>query len=40
MRVDAEEIKKQLMDKNQMKGGMFKIDNDPVLQNWAFYSEN
>lgn len=31
MRVDAEEIKKQLMDKNQMKGGMFKIDNDPRI---------
>ena len=29
MRVDAEEIKKDLMSQNQMQGGMFKIDNDP-----------
>ena len=29
MRVDAEEIKKDLMSQNQMKGGMFKIENDP-----------
>lgn len=31
MRVDAEEIKKQLMDQNQMTGGMFKMDNDPRI---------
>ena len=29
MRVDAEEIKQQLMDQNTMQGGMFKMDNDP-----------
>lgn len=29
MRVDAEEIKKDLMSQNQMEGGMFKIENDP-----------
>ena len=29
MRIDAEEIKEQLMDQNTMQGGMFKIDNDP-----------
>ena len=29
MRVDAEEIKKDLMSQNQMQGGMFKIENDP-----------
>ena len=29
MRVDAEEIKKNLMSQNQMQGGMFKIENDP-----------
>ena len=31
MRVDAEEIKKNLMAQNQMSGGMFKIDNDPRI---------
>lgn len=31
MRVDAEEIKKELMDQNQMTGGMFKMDNDPRI---------
>lgn len=31
MRVDAEDIKKELMDQNQMKGGMFKMDNDPRI---------
>lgn len=31
MRVDAEEIKKELMDQNQMQGGMFKMDNDPRI---------
>ncbi|KXT72767.1 Undecaprenyl-phosphate galactosephosphotransferase [Streptococcus sp. DD10] len=31
MRVDAEEIKKDLMDQNQMTGGMFKMDNDPRI---------
>ncbi len=29
MRVDAEEIKQQLMNQNTMQGGMFKMDNDP-----------
>lgn len=29
MRVDAEEIKKDLMSQNQMQGRMFKIENDP-----------
>ena len=29
MRVDAEEIKKDLMSQNQIQGGMFKIENDP-----------
>ena len=29
MRVDAEEIKKELMEHNTMTGGMFKMDNDP-----------
>ena len=29
MRTDAEEIKQQLMDQNTMKGGMFKMDDDP-----------
>ena len=29
MRIDAEEIKQQLMDQNTMQGGMFKMDNDP-----------
>ena len=29
MKVDAEEIKKDLMSQNQMQGGMFKIENDP-----------
>lgn len=29
MRVDAEEIKKELMEHNTMSGGMFKMDNDP-----------
>lgn len=31
MRVDAEDIKEQLMDQNTMQGGMFKIDNDPRI---------
>lgn len=31
MRVDAEEIKKNLMAQNQMSGSMFKIDNDPRI---------
>ena len=31
MRVDAEEIKKNLMARNQMSGGMFKMDNDPRI---------
>ena len=31
MRVDAEEIKKDLMSQNQMQGGMFKIENDPRI---------
>jgi len=31
MRVDAEEIKKELMSQNQMQGGMFKIENDPRI---------
>ena len=31
MRVDAEEIKKNLMEQNQMSGGMFKMDNDPRI---------
>ena len=31
MRVDAEEIKKDLMNQNQMQGGMFKIENDPRI---------
>lgn len=31
MRVDAEEIKKNLMAQNQIFGGMFKIDNDPRI---------
>ena len=31
MRVDAEQIKKDLMDQNQMSGGMFKMDNDPRI---------
>ena len=31
MRVDAEEIKKNLMSQNQMQGGMFKIENDPRI---------
>ena len=31
MRVDAEEIKKNLMSQNQMSGGMFKMDNDPRI---------
>lgn len=31
MRVDAEQIKKELMAQNQMKGGMFKMDNDPRI---------
>lgn len=29
MRIDAEAIKEQLMDQNTMRGGMFKMDNDP-----------
>ena len=29
MRVDAEEIKKDLMAQNTMTGGMFKMENDP-----------
>ena len=29
MRVDAEEIKKDLMEQNTMTGGMFKMENDP-----------
>lgn len=29
MKLDAEEIKKDLMSQNQMQGGMFKIENDP-----------
>ena len=29
MRVDAEEIKKDLMAQNTMTGGMCKIENDP-----------
>lgn len=29
MRIDAEVIKEQLMDQNTMRGGMFKMDNDP-----------
>ena len=29
MKVDAEEIKKDLMSQNQMQGGMFKSENDP-----------
>ncbi|MDU5566095.1 MAG: sugar transferase, partial [Streptococcus vestibularis] len=31
MRVDAEEIKKNLMSQNKMSGGMFKMDNDPRI---------
>ncbi len=31
MYVDAERIKKELMDKNIMKGPMFKIENDPRI---------
>jgi len=31
MRIDAEEIKKNLMAQNQMSGGMFKMDNDPRI---------
>ena len=31
MRIDAEEIKKDLMSQNQMQGGMFKIENDPRI---------
>lgn len=31
MRVDAEEIKKNLMSQNQMSGGMFKMDDDPRI---------
>ena len=31
MRVDAEEIKKDLMSQNQMQGGRFKIENDPRI---------
>ena len=31
MRVDAEEIQKELMSQNQMQGGMFKIENDPRI---------
>ncbi len=29
MRVDAEEIKKDLMAQNTMTGGMFEMENDP-----------
>ena len=37
MRVDAEEIKKNLMAQNQMSGGMFKMDNDPrITKNRTF----
>ena len=31
MRIDAEAIKEQLMEKNTMQGGMFKMDNDPRI---------
>ena len=31
MYVNAEERKKELMDQNTMKGGMFKMDNDPRI---------
>lgn len=31
MRIDAEEIKQQLMDQNEVDGLMFKMDNDPRI---------
>ena len=31
MRVDAEELKASLMEKNTMEGGMFKVENDPRI---------
>ncbi|MDG4505528.1 sugar transferase [Streptococcus suis] len=31
MYIDAEERKQELMDQNQMQGGMFKLDNDPRI---------
>lgn len=31
MYIDAEKRKKELMAKNQMQGGMFKMDNDPRI---------
>ena len=31
MHIDAEAIKEQLMEKNSMQGGMFKMDNDPRI---------
>ena len=41
MRIDAEEIKQQLMDQNTMQGGMFKMDNDPrVTKIWTLYSKD
>ena len=37
MRVDAEEIKKDLMSQNQMQGGMFKIENDPRVTKIGYF---
>lgn len=37
MRVDAEEIKKDLMSRNQMQGGMFKIENDPRVTKIGYF---
>lgn len=37
MRVDAEEIKKNLMSQNQMSGGMFKMDNDPRITKIGYF---
>ena len=31
MYIDAEERKKELMDKNEMKGLMFKMEDDPRI---------
>ena len=38
---DAEERKKELMEKNKMSGFMFKVDHDPrIFSIWKFHSEN
>ena len=36
-RVDAEEIKKDLMSQNQMQGGMFKIEHDPRVTKIGYF---